>query len=97
MSSEPQTLDGMTWEVWQSLPNATRAQLKDRSGLTPQLHGLEGWRVEVETTYGERRRFIVGVSTGWKPCHIELARRTSSGGVGADLTYKSVRALYKVR
>jgi hypothetical protein len=48
--------------------------------LTPQLVGLEGKRVEVVDRYGERRRFIVGKSTGWLPCHLEIARRDSSGG-----------------
>jgi hypothetical protein len=66
-------------------------------GLSPQLIGLEGWRVEVVTTYGETRRFIVGKSTGWMPIHLEIARRDSSGGGGAERQYKSVRALYKSR
>ncbi len=48
--------------------------------LTPQLKGLEGKRVEVVDRYGDRRRFWVGRSTGWMPCHLEIARRNSSGG-----------------
>lgn len=58
----------------------------DRTGwrclaeLTPELIGLEGKRVEVVDKYGERRRFKVGKSTGWIPCHLELANRRSSGG-----------------
>lgn len=62
--------------------------------LTPQLRGLEGRRVEVVDCYGEKRRFIVGRSTGWMPCHIEIARRTSSGGgavTGAP--FKSVEVI----
>lgn len=69
---------------------------RDPSGLSEQLIGLEGWRVEVETTYGETRRFIVGRSTGWRPCHLEIPRRDSTGGGSADKVYRSVRALYKV-
>jgi hypothetical protein len=65
--------------------------------LSPQLTGLEGWRVEVVTTYGDTRRFIVGKSTGWAPCHLEIARRDSSGGMGASREYKSVRPIEKVR
>lgn len=67
------------------------------AGLTPQLMGLEDHRVEVVTTYGETRRFIVGRSTGWMPCHLEIARRDSSGGIGAEREYKSVTDLGRVR
>ena len=62
------------------------------AGLTPQLIGLEGKRVEVVDHYGERRRFRVGKSTGWYPCHLEIARRDSTGGpavMGAP--FQSVR------
>ena len=52
--------------------------------LEPQLIGLEGKRVEV-THNGEKRRFIVGKSTGWMPCHLEIANRASSGGGAACL------------
>ena len=65
--------------------------------LSPQLKKLEGYRVEVVTDYGETRRFIVGKSTGWMPIHLEIVRRTSSGGVAAERHYKSVRTLYKTR
>ena len=62
-----------------------------KSGLSPQLIGLEGRRVEVVTEYGETRRFQVGKSTGWIPCHLEIARRNSSGGGAAEKQYRSVR------
>jgi hypothetical protein len=65
--------------------------------LSPQLKGLEGYRVEVIADYDETRRFIVGKSTGWLPCHLEIARRTSYGGGAAERHYKSVRTLYKAR
>ncbi len=90
-------LAGMTQERWDELTPPERDQLRDLSGLTPQLVGLEGWRVEVETTYGETRRFIVGKSTGWRPCHLEIPNRASSGGGSAERTYQSVRKLYNAR
>lgn len=70
-------------------------QPMDYSGLTPQLLNHEGWRVEVVTTYGETRRFYVGRSTGWKPCHLEIKRRDSDGGFSAEYKYQSVRRLYR--
>jgi hypothetical protein len=87
----------MTQAKWDSLSAAQRDALRSDAGLTKQLIGLEGWRVEVETIYGETRRFIVGRSSGWVPCHIELRLRTSHGGVGADREYKSVHKLYRVK
>lgn len=51
--------------------------------LTPALVGLERRRVEVVTPTGERSRFIVGKSTGWMPCHLEIKRRDSIGGCAA--------------
>ena len=65
--------------------------------LSPQLKGLEGYRVEVVTDYGERRRFIVGKSTGWMPCHLEISRRNAHSGGAAEPHYQSVRTLYKAR
>jgi hypothetical protein len=62
--------------------------------LTPQLIGLERKRVEVVDCYGEKRRFQVGKSTGWMPCHLEIHNRRSSGGPAAMGTpYKSVRVV----
>ena len=57
-----------------------RNNLRCPTGLTPQLIGLEGKRVEVTEHDGNRRRFLVGKSTGWQPCHLEIARRNCSGG-----------------
>ena len=60
--------------------------------LTRQLIGLEGKRVEVVDRHGERRRFQVGKSTGWMPCHLEIARRNSSGGPAVTgAPFQSVR------
>jgi hypothetical protein len=92
------TLDGMTWETWQRLPESQRSLLRDNRSLTQELVGLEGYRVEVVDSHGEKRRFIVGRSTGWQPIHIELSKRTSSGGIGVmGAPFKSVRKLYRVR
>lgn len=65
--------------------------------LTDQLRGLEGFRVEVVTTDGERRRFIVGRSTGPLPIHLEIHNRRSLGGVPAERTYQTVTPLYNAR
>lgn len=40
----------MTWDIWKNLPESSRAALRDLSGLTPQLKGLEGCRVASEVT-----------------------------------------------
>lgn len=61
--------------------------------LSKQLIGLEHKRVEVEDNNGEKRRFWVGKSTGWMPCHLEVHNRRSSGGPAADRDYKSVRVI----
>lgn len=87
----------MTQAKWDSMNEMQKAQARDLSGLSRQLCGCEGWRVEVVTTYGEKRRFIVGRSTGWKPCHLEISRRNSWGGGPAEKEYQSIRKLYLVR
>jgi hypothetical protein len=66
------------------------------AGLSPQLIGLEDHRVEV-TAHGETYRFIVGRSTGWMPCHLEIKRTDSSGGGAALREYDSVKDLGRVR
>jgi hypothetical protein len=92
------TLDGMTQKRWDLMTPRQRDAVRSDAGLTKQLIGLEGWRVEVESFMtGEKRRFIVGRSSGWIPCHIELSKRTSHGGPSASREYRSVRKLYRVR
>ena len=62
------------------------------SQLTHQLIVLEGKRVEVITADGEKHRFQVGRSTGFIPCHLQIARRTSSGGMAVcGSPFKSVK------
>jgi hypothetical protein len=87
----------MDYATWQQLTPAQRIEQADLSDLSPQLISWKGWRVEVVTSYGETRRFIVGQSTGWKPCHLEIKTRRSMGGMAADKEYKSVRPLYIAR
>jgi len=50
------------------------------SQLTPQLIGLEHCHVEVIDAYGECRRFMVGKSTGFIPCHLEIRSRQKVNG-----------------
>lgn len=70
---------------------------RDNSHLSPQLIGLEGWRVEAVDIHGERRRFIVGKSTGWRPCHLEIKTALAACGDPARARYQSVKALERVR
>lgn len=66
--------------------------------LIPALEPHIGWRVEVTSTDGSSRRFIVGRSTGWMPCNLEIATRRSSGGAAAYLAPGDVvRRIAKVR
>lgn len=90
-------LETMTQAKWSQLSAAERDAVRDLSSLTPQLVGLEGCRVEVTDKEGRRRRFIVGKSTGWRPCHLEIKTKRSSGGMCADAEYASVKSLGKVR
>jgi hypothetical protein len=91
-------LQTMTQEKWNRLRPAERAELRSDAGLTKQLIGCEGWRVEVEDYMtGEKRRFIVSRSTGWIPCHIEMKTRKSMDGISADREYRSVRKLCVAR
>lgn len=61
----------------------------DPSDLAPQF--VEAYnsqaRIEVLMSYGEKERGRVGVTTGWKPCFILMARVDSIGSstlLGAD-------------
>jgi hypothetical protein len=67
---------------------------RSSSELTPELIGLEGKRVEVVTSWGEKNRFIVGKSTGFIPCHLEIkTRRSSGGGSVCGSPFKSLRII----
>lgn len=84
-------------ECFKSIKDLPEYKRADKSKLSPQLIGLEGWRVEVVDNYNEKRRFIVRRSTGWMPIHLEVKTRRSLGGGAADKTYKSVRKLYQAK
>jgi len=85
----------MDQETWDKMSQSEKDLVRDNSDLSPQLLGLEGWRVEVVSN-GEKHRFIVGKSTGYKPCHLEVHNRRSMGGIPAMKTYESVTKLRKV-
>lgn len=84
-----------SWDEWQKLPLARKHALQDLDGLTQQLIGLEGCRVEVVRTDGETKRFNVGRSTGWRPCHLEIHNIRCCSGSPADHEYKSVRVVWR--
>lgn len=74
------------------------ASLKSKTGwrsqseLIPEFIGNEGKRVEVIDCYGDKRRFKIGKSTGFIPCHIELANVRSHGGISVyGYPFKSIR------
>ena len=62
---------------------------RSKSGLTSELIGLEGRRVEIRHQWKsglvETVRFQVGKSCGWMPCHLMIERRTSNGGCAVCL------------
>ena len=70
------------WEMYCDHAQALCAKRNIRCDieLTPELIGLEHKRVEVTLPNGARRRFYVGKSTGWMPCHLEIMTRRSLGG-----------------
>jgi hypothetical protein len=55
---------------------------RSQTGLYKPFIGHEGKRVEVTYTNGTKSRFIIGKSTGWIPCHLEIKRKDSHGGGG---------------
>jgi hypothetical protein len=68
------------------------------AALTPELDRWVGWRVEVRSADGSKRRFNVGRSTGWMPCNLEIHNIRSSGGPAAYLDAgDTVTPIRKVR
>jgi len=55
----------------------------DISDLDPRLTRFYANRQRIEVTYewGEKERFYVGKSTGWKPVYLALKKRSSTGGM----------------
>jgi len=89
-------LANMTQDKWNALTPAQRKAVQDRSGLHPQLAGLEGHKVRVEPKreYG-RSTFRVGITTGWRPCHLAMRAGAmgSSDTINPAETFTTVRVL----
>lgn len=90
-------LDGMTQARWDALSAEVKDKLRDNRGLSKQLIGLEGCRVKATDMRGVTRRFNVGKSTGWRPCHLEIHNARSRGGSPAEGQYRQVVIIRKVR
>ena len=82
-----------------ALAHNRKSGWRSKSELTPELVGYEGKRVEVRHRWGTDKavevvRFIVGKSTGWIPCHLEIKTKRSTGGGAVCLgEILSVRAV----
>jgi len=88
----------MTWERWQRLTPPQQDALRDDVALHPVLRQWRGWRVEV-VYYGERKRFIIGQSTGWQPVTLGLHNRLSRDSAhtlkASNCTF--IRAIERIR
>lgn len=84
-------------EVARLKHNKSNGRWRSQSELTPELIGLEGKRVEVINSWGEKSRFIVGKSTGFIPIHLEIKRTDSMGG-GAVMgsPFKSIKIISNI-
>lgn len=72
----------------------------DRNELDPRFTRfyINQERVEVTYEWGEKDRFYVGKSTGWKPIYLALPKRNSSGGTGIlSSAIKEIHPLGKYR
>lgn len=68
--------------------------IKSNSELIPEFIGKEGKRVEIIDKHGDKRRFIIGKSTGWIPCHLEIKKSNSyGGGTVYGYPFKSIKFL----
>jgi hypothetical protein len=78
-------LDGMTSERWKQLSPAEREQLRQMPvDPTPdhRLYACKAGGERVRITYpdGEVVRCYIGMSTGWRPCFLEIKTIRSLGG-----------------
>ncbi len=99
----------MDSKTWNALLPEEREEQKDNSELDPRFTEfyLSGERVEVVNkpgfenfdgygakSNGQKARFYVGKSTGWKPIYLQLYRRNSIGGQAVlSSAVESVRGL----
>ena len=58
---------------------AAKSGKRCEADLIPQFKGLEGMRVEVTEAGGEKRKYRIGKSTGWMPCHLEMQKGQDGG------------------
>jgi hypothetical protein len=70
-------MDQKTWDI---MTPSQKDKERDLSDLVSELIGLEGWRLEASYPDGTKARFYLSRSTGWRPCHIQVSRRSSFGG-----------------
>lgn len=68
----------MTQAKWDAMTSAEKNAVRVTSNLHPTLAPLVGSLVE-GLYYGEKKRFIVGQSTGWIPVTLGLDSRRASG------------------
>lgn len=72
--------------------------VKSNIELIPEFIGKEGYRVQIIDKYGETRRFIIGKSSGFIPCHLEIAKSNSRGGAAVcGYPFKSINFIERVR
>lgn len=73
----------------------------DSSSLAPQFvpYFNTGERVEVALSYGEKKRGYIGVTTGWRPVFLLLARKNVSGSSTTlgknDYVIRTIKGKYR--
>lgn len=77
----PAHLADMTQAKWDALTRQERDAMRDTSELHPKLLAYVGKRVRVtpKREYG-LTSFIVGTSTGWRPCMLAMRNDPRSHG-----------------
>ena len=71
----------MDWDTWKNLSTVEKDRLRDTSFLDKRFdhyHKTQA-RIEVEFSWGEKKRGRVGITTGWKPCYILMLTTRSLG------------------
>ena len=82
--------------AWVKMTQAQREAVRK----LPTWHELwehKGKRVEVIDQRGEKRRFWVGLSTGWEPCLLEVKTTRSLLGDPCDASYREFRVIKNER
>lgn len=72
----------------------------DESGLDKRFESYyrNGQRIEVTYKWGEKERFYIGKSTGWKPCWLTIKKSNSFGGAGLSQdSVVSIKSLPKYK